>query len=441
MNVNWMPWIGSALALVCLWAAMRANRRRRLLVDLPTSKTTGVFIGLVELKGSAEAQAPAASYLAHRPCVHYHYSVQEHWSRTVTETYRDSKGNTQTRTRRESGWQTVASGEELIPFYLKDDCGVVRIVPEGAKLEPVVVFDETCGRGDPLYYAKGPPGAVAHSDHRRRFHEEAIPLHQPLYVVGQARERTDVAAAELAKDKAAPMFLISTRTETQVRKGYRIATWVWSILGLLLLTGGWLLPERGGGDSQLSRAVVGLLAAGAYLAVVGLGWTWMVYNSLVGLRQRVRQGWSLVEVQLQRRRDLIPNLVQVVQGLRDHEGALQAELAGLRAQAAATAPGEPGPDYAGCARLCGGVLEKCPELKAEPAFAKLHQNLVDTEQRIALARDYFNEIATGYNTRRELVPDRFVARLARLRPQPLLAAESFERAPVTVEFGTDKTRA
>jgi hypothetical protein len=79
-------------------------------------------------------------------------------------------------------------------------------------------------------------------------------------------------------------------------------------------------------------------------------------------------------------------------------------------------------------------LEKYPELKTEPAFARLHRNLVDTEQRIALARDYFNEIAAGYNTRRELFPDRFVARLAGLSPQPLLAAEGFERAAVAVDF-------
>jgi hypothetical protein len=59
---------------------------------------------------------------------------------------------------------------------------------------------------------------------------------------------------------------------------------------------------------------------------------------------------------------------------------------------------------------------------------------VNTEQRIALARGYFNEIATFYNTRLEIVPDRFLARLANLQPQPLLAATDFERAPVEVTF-------
>jgi hypothetical protein len=64
----------------------------------------------------------------------------------------------------------------------------------------------------------------------------------------------------------------------------------------------------------------------------------------------------------------------------------------------------------------------------------LHRELVETEQRIALARTYYNDIATHYATRLEIVPDRFVARLRGLRPEPLLAAADFERAPVEVKF-------
>ena len=70
----------------------------------------------------------------------------------------------------------------------------------------------------------------------------------------------------------------------------------------------------------------------------------MAYNSLVGLRQRVRQAWANVDVQLKRRNDLIPNLIRVIEGLRDYEQQVQTELAHLRAQLAVTAPGTPGPD-------------------------------------------------------------------------------------------------
>ena len=86
-----LPWVGGALAILCLWAALRANRRRRWVDDTPTSKTTGVFIGTVEIKGTAESEQPLVSHLAQQRCVLYSWSVQEHWSRTVTETYTDKE--------------------------------------------------------------------------------------------------------------------------------------------------------------------------------------------------------------------------------------------------------------------------------------------------------------------------------------------------------------
>jgi len=428
----WLPCLGLLLSLLCLVMAFRSGRRWRLLSGLPTSKTTGVFIGLVEVKGTAESSSPLASYLAQEPCVCYRWSVEEHWSRTVTETYTDSQGKTQTRTRHESGWKTVGDGGEMIPFYLQDDCGAVLIRPEGARLEPAEMFRQTCGRGDPLYYGKGPEGAVADSDHRRRFSEEGIPLHAALYVVGQARERQDVVAPEIAHDPNAPMYLISTRSEERVSSGMKWGQRVWFAVGLVLAVGSVVARDAVLGVHPQSRlglyAGVGL----GFLAVVALVWVWMVFNSLVDLRMRVRQAWSLVDVQLKRRHDLIPNLVALVQGYRDYERQVQTELANLRGELLATPPGVAGPDYRAVAGTIVAIAERYPDLKADAAFASLHKNLVDTEQRIALARGYFNDIATHYNTRLEVVPERLVARLAAMKPQPLMAANDFERAAVKV---------
>jgi hypothetical protein len=423
---------GALLAVVCVGFAWRAQRRWRLVQDLPTSKTTGVFIGLVELKGTAEAQQPLTSYLAEQPCVFYQWSIEEHWSRTVTETYTDDKGRPQTRTRTESGWTTVGQGGEQIPFYLQDDCGCVLVRPDDAQIEPLAVFDETCGPGDPLYYGKGPAGAVAHSDLRRRFTEKAIPLHSPLYVVGQARERQDIVAPEIAADPQAKMFLISTRTEKAVAAGLHGQFWGLGLLGLVLTVGGAML-----GDNSMQREPSPALYVGvgaAYLALWFAGWLVTAYNCLVELRQRVRQGWANVDVQLHRRADLIPNLVRIVEGYRQHEQSTQTAVAALRTQLAATPPGQPGPDPAGCATMLMGLVERYPELAANTAFLDLQRQLVDTEQRIALARGYFNDIATFYNTRLQIIPDRFIAALGGMQPQALLQATDFERAPVTVEF-------
>lgn len=429
-----IPALGALLSLLFLWLALRAGRHRRLIDNLPTSKTTGVFIGLVELKGSAEAEQPLVSYLAETPCVQYAYTVDEHWSRTVTETYTDSQGKQQTRTRHESGWTTVASGGEEIPFYLQDDCGVILVLPRHAKIEPLSVFDETCSPHNPLYYGKGPAHAVSDSDHRRRFNEHAIPLHAPIYVVGSARERTDVVAPEIAYDHDAPLFLISTRSEKQVSRGYNVQFWLMGLLGLLPCVGAWVLREHQLHFHPAQRVYTYVVIGAGYLAVWVLGWIWMVYNSMVDLRQRVRQAWSNVDVQLKRRNDLVPNLVRALEGLRDYERQVQTELAHLRSQLLATAPGQPGPDPAGCVVHINAIIERYPELRANEAFMNLQQNLVDTEQRIALARGYFNDIATFFNTRLAIVPDCCIAALSAMKPQSLIAATDFERAAVAVNL-------
>lgn len=425
---------GSLAALALLVLAMARLRRKRLVDDLPTSKTQGVFIGLTELKGTAESEAPLKSYLSEAPCVHYSWQVDEQSTETRVETYTDGKGHTQTRVVRTTKWTTVASGGESAPFYLKDDTGVIRVAPDKAKIEDREVTDVTCGHADPLYFGKGPAAEVPHSDHRRRFRERALPLHAMLYVVGQARERQDVVAPEIAYDKDASLFLISLRTERQVSAGYGWQAGLFSFLGLLAALCGvlaWrILQPAGFSNPWAPYAVAGV----AFLAALGLGWTWTAYNSLVNLRQRVRQAWSLVDVQLKMRKDLIPNLAATVEGYSRHEREVQEIAARLRGELAATAPGARGPDHKACASAVAIIAERYPELKASESFLKLQQSLSGTEQRIALARDYFNQIAAFYNMRLLIIPDRFVAALARLRQQPLMAASGFERAEVKVQI-------
>lgn len=422
--------VGSVLALVCLVVAFGFLRHKRLIDDLPTSRALGVFIGLVELKGTAESETPFKSYLSEILCVLYKWKVDEHWSRTVVTM--GPKGTPVVR--HESGWKTVAQGGLSAPFYLKDDSGVVRVIPEGAEIEDKEVFAKTCKRDDPLYFGKCHESEIANSTHQRRFRETAIPLHAELYVMGQAREREDVVAAEIARDKKSPMFLISTRTEKQVSSSHGRWLWFWLVLGLLSAVGGVLV------GNLVLKPVVPLggqwyaVAAVGFLFVMALGWVWTVYNSLVGLRQRVRQGWSQVDIQLKRRHDLISNLVRVVEGYSTHERELQELVAKLRQQAVATPPGVQGPDFAGVMPSLRAVVERYPDLKAGELFLKLQKELAGTEERIALARDYFNNIATFYNIRLEIIPDRFLAKMMRLRSVTLMTASDFERARVKVQL-------
>ena len=435
MSIFWIPVLaGSLAAAACLIGAFYNLRRKRIIDDLPTSKTRGVFIGLAELKGTAESESPLTSYLAEIKCVHHTWKIEEQWRRTRTETYRDSKGHTHTRTRTETGWTRVADGGESGPFYLKDDTGVLRIIPDGAQIQAVEVFDKTVGLADPLYYSKGPARSIANSTHRRRFQETALPLHAGLYILGQARERKDVVAAEIAEDKDTPLYLISTRSEKQISSGYGRWAWILGVLGLIIAAGsgaGWAWLQRAGPFINWQPVII--LAAG-YLAIFIIAWVWTTYNSLINLHHRVEQGWSQVEIQLKRRHDLIPALVRTVEGYRGHESETQVLVTELRRQIEATPAGEAGPDYQGVAPLLRATIERYPDLKAGESFLKLQESLADTEERIALARDYYNDITTFYNTRLEIIPDRYAASIARLKPQALLSSSGFERAPVKVSL-------
>lgn len=172
----------------------------------------------------------------------------------------------------------------------------------------------------------------------------------------------------------------------------------------------------------------------AYLGLWAAGWAWMAHDSIIGLRERVRQGWSLIDVQLKRRHDLLPALSATVAALSAHEREVQTLVADLRAQSQATRPGTAGPEFDGLAPKLRVVVEKYPELKAHEGFTALQRELVTTEQRIALARAYYNDIATHYATRLEIIPDRWIASLRKLTPEPLLAATHFERANVEVKL-------
>jgi len=429
------PWIGLAIAAFSLYASLRACRKGRLISNLPTSKTQGVFIGLVELKGTAECEQPLTSYLAAAPCVYYSYDVEERWSRWVTTTESDGRGGTRTVTRKESGWRSVASETESTPFYVQDDTGHLLVRPQGARIEPVLVFDRTCTTSDSLFFAKGPSGLIMDSDGVRRFKEQAIPLHAPLFLVGQARERKDVVAPEIAADPQVSDYLISTRTEEQVVSGLGWQFILFFLLGLVMAPGGHILCDLVS-DGPISGISV-LMFVGEfalYLALWGIGWVITAYNSLVELRQRVEQGWGQVEIQIKRRHDLIPNLIDTVKGYRDYEASTQEALAAMRNQLSATPPGEAGADFHSVQADIAILEEAYPNLKANENFLALQQSLSDTEQRIALARSYYNSIATFYNTRLEVIPDRFLAALGAMKPRSLMQADDFERAEVKVSF-------
>lgn len=414
------PWLIFAL-FAGVWVAvfLRAfyyAQRRRLFLSLPTVKTTGVYMGLVEVKGVARKTDVLKSRWTQRDCVYYAWKVEEEWREVRTKQVRDANGGSTTRVEEKTGWKTIAEGTSEEPFFLADDAGEVRIQPQGAELSIEVSRNEVLDSETPGYYEGAPQEAIRHSTNRRRFTESLIALDQPLYVVGPSREREDVVAPEIAKDAYGTHFIISTNGEESIASNDTKRFWGLHTGGFLLSILVVLTLKASLGDdvsSEAGKAEVTqwvLSALGTYVGCVVVGWALMVYNSLVGLRERVRQAFANIDVQLKRRADLIPQLVATVQTLRDYEKNVQIELAKMRAQMRATPPGIVGEDPIACAGLVQTVCEQYPELESNQGFMKLTKTLADTENRIAMARGFYEETLSFYRTRLESFPDCLVGR-------------------------------
>jgi len=163
------------------------------------------------------------------------------------------------------------------------------------------------------------------------------------------------------------------------------------------------------------------------LAVLLL-WFFGTYNGLAKLRQHIRESWHNIDVQLQRRYDLIPNLVSTVKGYAKHERELLTRLMEERARAHANqgSVASQEADERPLVRTLGRVLalaEKYPDLKADEHFRALQEELVDTEDRIAAARRFFNGNVRDYNARCETVPSNIVASMAGHAPESFWEVE------------------
>jgi hypothetical protein len=264
-----------------------------------------------------------------------------------------------------------------------------------------------------------------------------IRVDEDVYVIGQARERKDKIEPEIAFDKESPLFVVSTQPEKKVTRGYKAGFWVLSILGWLLSLGGWAINDLSYDIPIKEDFKSFLFITAIYFGLWVLGWVLMVYNDMIRLRNFVRQGWSNVDVQLKRRHDLIPNLITVVKGYKEHEKDIQETLALLRSQSEVSGAGSEEARLRGIGSNLLALREAHPELKAQSSFLKLQKELADTETRIALARSYYNDIATSYNTRLQTIPDGLIGKIGFLKTVSLIEAEDFQRPAIEVELTSE----
>lgn len=165
---------------------------------------------------------------------------------------------------------------------------------------------------------------------------------------------------------------------------------------------------------------------------------WISYNNLIALRLRVSEAFSQIDVQLKRRTDLIPNLVETVQGYAAHEKEVFENVTKARA-ALVSAKGIAEKSTANnqlgdTLKTLFAVAENYPNLKASDNFLNLQNELSDTENKIAYARQFYNSMVMGYNTKLQTFPSVLIASNFHFQPSEFFGTDEKDREPVKVSF-------
>ncbi len=166
------------------------------------------------------------------------------------------------------------------------------------------------------------------------------------------------------------------------------------------------------------------------------------YNGLVSSRIKVDNAWSQIDVQLQRRFDLIPNLVETVQGYMTHEKETLEKVTALRTSWAnsnsISEKAELDNQLSGALKTIMAISENYPDLKANQNFTDLSEELRNTENKISFSRQFYNDTVTRYNVKLQIFPSNIIANMFNFTARELFKAESDEaRKNVKVDFGNN----
>ena len=165
-----------------------------------------------------------------------------------------------------------------------------------------------------------------------------------------------------------------------------------------------------------------------------------LYNGLVQARLRVDNAWSQIDVQLQRRFDLIPNFIETVKGYMTHEKETFEKITELRSSwsdnASVAEKASLDNELSTTLKSIMAISESYPDLKANQNFSELSEELRNTENKISFSRQFYNDTVTMYNTKLEVFPSNLIANMFNFKPRELFQTESSEaRKNIKVDFG------
>lgn len=443
------------ISLVLGYLCLTSWRKKWTIDDTPTSTCRGVFVGRNEVVGQAvPLYQPIVTPFTQTPAV---------WFSWELERYKSSGDN--------SEWVTVEKRETAAPFWIQDDTGRVLIRPRKADIEPHNVLCENLDRSfSPPYsrwqlrqwvlvgedtierqksmadssFAELPTspsgwfsttadtaGPISGLSGKHRVTECVIRAGDPLYLLGSASPRTDAPGLEFTGEDGD--LLVSTKSEAQVASS---SGWTarGTAIGCFATSAGFVGAATDSlfGDPKWSW-VIGIVA----FEVLALFLIALMrnYNRQVEVKEQAAKAWSLIDVSLQRRMELIPHLVGVVQQYMKHEREVQELVAQLRSVPAPPPTQELPTDEAlegaqtsdrslrSAAQTTAALAEGYPDLKASQLYLDLQARYLDAEEAVASARRFYNDAIEVLRNRRMQFPGSLFARFVEVPSWKLFEAD------------------
>jgi LemA protein len=420
-----------ALALVGIGAGFgRAMWNRRwTMADTPRSDAAHVFVGTNEVVGRA---VPLA-----QPLVAPFSGVEAVWFRSLLE--KEVKSDQST------SWRKVSEESSSTPFWIEDDTGRVLVWPEHAavdardrrrsnhsgvpeRFDRYSLMRQLADDRDPSMTDRAMAMITRAVEGRHRSTEWIIKPGESIYVLGDATLRDDVVALEFRPGRSADgrrrRLFVSAGDEVRAARN---ALWQGLLLLLVLFVGAigvpvalygmtyWSDAGPQPGDPDVIDAVGGwmVVAAVAVVAFLPVSYVVRLYNRLVDVRQRVEAAWSLIDVQLRRRHDLLPDLARVVGAAATYESTTQVALAlgrsNLPDREALAGRSRLDQTERELARTLVARGEAHPELQVDENARQLFDQIRATEDAVAFARTFYNDAVTVMRDRRQRFPGSLMA--------------------------------
>ncbi len=406
--------IASVIALLALAAWHHFRGQRRLVLDLPSSKVAGVTLGLTELHGRAHSEHPTTSPHGSNECVF--------WRQEIYAEQADSDGGKK--------WTKV--GDRMggrAQLDLVDDTGTIRVWVKGAEIDMPLVYEGTLYER-PAPATEGLDLVAIHAGNsapERRVKEYALEVGTEVMVVGTARLDDTAGRPVIGPDPAGENpFMVTTHDEKRLTRTQSIASGIAATVALVASAAFGMAWYEGptlfveGHRFTASSWSVPLVCVLTVLGVMTFLTVYRSYNGLVSLRNRAEKAWSLLDVEIDRRHSLLKPFIELVKGAHAHEMDLHHRVTALRAGWVSGLPDSPSDDAvaeldapleleARAVRELVATAEDYPDLKANTSFLHLQRQLIVTEDRIALARHFYNDSVQRLRTRRASFPDSLVA--------------------------------